>query len=420
MPTAEVLAQIFYIFVAAKIAGEVATRLRVPPVVGELLAGVLIGPHVLALVGRPGPAMVEAFHDAQLAEEALRGVLEVLAELGVVILLFVVGLETHLEDILRVGRRASTVAVGGVALPLALGVGFGLLLGESLATSLFLGAALVATSVGITARVLGDLGQLQATPSRIILGAAVIDDILGMLILAIVAGLAADAGFSLPAFAVLVVEAVAFTVFVVLVGTRALRHWAVHLERLRLRNASFAVALGVCLGLAALAGYIGLAAIIGAFLAGMVFAEAADHDQLERHAETIYDVLVPFFFVIIGTSVDPALFLQPDIAAFAAVLTVLAIIGKLVGCGLGAIGMDRRTIAIVGVGMVPRGEVGLVVAGIGLSANAISETVFSVVAIMSIVTALIVPPVLTALLAGAPAPPAPPAFTDTPRDEDYR
>lgn len=404
MASAEIMFQVFVIFVAAKLAGEVASRLNVPAVVGELLVGILIGPYALGLVGRPGPALIEAMHDPVLAEEALHGTLEVLSELGVIILLFVVGLETRLDDILKVGRRATGVAIGGVVLPLALGYFFGLLIGETTVTALFLGTALVATSVGITARVLGDMGQIQTAPARIILGAAVIDDILGMLILAVVAGLAGGDGLSSFSIAVLAVEAIGFTVFVVLVGNRVIRRFEVHLDRLRIRNAGFVVALGVCLGLAALANAIGLAAIIGAFLAGMVFAEASDHWELERHAETLYDVLVPFFFVVAGTNVDPALFLDGGIVTFATALTVLAIIGKLVGCGLGASGLDRRTVAVVGVGMVPRGEVGLVVAGIGRATGAISDTVFSVVAIMSIVTALIVPPVLVALLA-KPLPP---------------
>ena len=404
MVAVEILLQVFIIFVAAKVAGEVALRLGVPVVVGELLVGVAIGPYALGWAGTPGAGLVAVFHDERLATEVLHGALDVLAQLGVVILLFVVGLETHLHDVLRVGGRAAAVALGGVLLPLALGYGFGLAVGETWASALFLGAALVATSVGITARVLGEMGQLRTTAARIVLGAAVIDDVLGILVLSIVAGLV-QGGLSLLGVAILAAEAAGFTAFVALVGRHVIRQYDVHLERLRLPDASFAVALAVCLGLAALAGLVGLAGIIGAFLAGVIFAEARDHESLERQAHTLYDVLVPFFFVVSGMRVDPALLAQPQIAIFAGVVALLAVVGKVVGCGLASLGLDGRTIAVVAVGMVPRGEVGLVVAGIGRSAGAISDAVFAVIAIMSIVTALIVPPVLSRLLRPPKEPP---------------
>lgn len=398
MATVEILLQVFIIFVAAKLAGELASRLGAPPIIGELLAGIMIGPHVLGLVGRPGPALIGLAHDALAAQEVLNTTLDVLAELGVIILLFAVGLETRVADVLRVGGRAAAVAIGGVVLPLALGYGLGIAVGETVLPSLFVGTALVATSIGITARVLGDLGQLRTRAARIILGAAVIDDVLGMIILAVVVGLAGGGSLSAISISAIAVEAVAFTVFVGLVGTRVIRQYSTHLGALHLRNAPFVVALGICLGLATLAGFIGLAAIIGAFLAGMVFAEAREREELERQTRPLYDFLVPFFFVVTGTHVDPALFLDPSIAGFAGALTVLAIAGKLIGCGIGAAGLGRRTTAVIGVGMVPRGEVGLIVAGLGQSAGAISETVFSVVVIMSVVTTLIVPPVLGLLL----------------------
>ncbi|MCL5108455.1 MAG: cation:proton antiporter [Chloroflexi bacterium] len=397
MALGEVLLQVFIIFVAAKIAGEVCLRLAVPSVVGELLAGVVLGPHALGLIGLPGPAMIAALGDYHLAEETLGGALEILAEIGVIVLLFTVGLETRLSDILQVGKRASLVALGGVVLPLGAGYLFGTALGEPLPAALFLGAALVATSVGITARVLGDLGQLTTDAARIILGAAVVDDILGLLVLAMVSGLATG-GLSPVSVVVLAVEAFGFTALVVLVGRRALIRFDDHLDDLRLPNSRFAVALAVCLGLAVAAGYLGLAAIVGAFLAGMVFAEARDREELERQAGTLYDVLVPFFFVVSGTQVDPALFLDPTRLAFAAGLTLLAIITKMLGAAAGGAGLKRKELAVVAVGMVPRGEVGLVVAGIGRATGALTDELFSDVVMMSLVTALIVPPVLQAIL----------------------
>ena len=398
MASAEILLQLFIVFVAAKVAGELFTRLDAPAVIGELLVGVLIGPHVLGLVGHPGPGLIGASHGVETATEVLHGVLDVVAELGVIILLFVVGLETRVHDILRVGNRAASVALGGVLLPLALGIALGFGVGETPLTALFLGTALVATSIGITARVLTDLGQLRTSAARVILGAAVIDDILGMILLAVAVGLAVGGTLSAVSIGFIAVQALAFTVFVGLVGTSAIRQYSAHLDALRLRNAPLIVALAVCLGLAVLAGIIGLAAIIGAFLAGMVFAEAKESHELDRQAQPIYDFLVPFFFVVTGTRVDPALFLDGSILLFATALTVLAVVGKLVGCGLGAIGTGWRNTAIVAVGMVPRGEVGLIVAGIGRSTGAISDAAFSVVVIMSVVTTLIVPPALKLLL----------------------
>jgi Kef-type K+ transport system membrane component KefB len=261
---------------------------------------------------------------------------------------------------------------------------------------------MVATSVGITARVLRDLGVIASTESRIILGAAVIDDILAMIILAIIAGLATTGSISPLQIGVIAGQAVLFTVFVVLVGAGVVRRYWLRLCDLKMDNAPFAVSLLTMLGLAALSANLGLAAIIGAFLAGMVFAEAREHLELEHQALPIYQFLVPFFFVITGSQVDWRLFLDGGIMGIALGVTVLALLGKLIGCGAGMLGRGRRGVAIVGVGMAPRGEVGLIVASLGLSLGAIPPNIFSVVVIMSILTTLVVPPVLRVLYAGHP------------------
>ncbi len=383
------------IFLVAKVAGEIFHRLRQPSVIGELLAGVLIGPHVLGLLGTPDPLLVQLFGDEQSAREALKAIYDVLAELGAIVLLFYVGLETRLDEMLVVGLRAAVVGALGVAFPFALGIALAAYLGGSTQLALFLGAAMVATSVGITARVLSDLGVLRAFEARVILGAAVVDDILGLIVLAIVAGLASSGGVSGWHISLVAVEAIAFTAFVVLVGTRVVRRFSVHLDALRIRNAPFVVAMVVCLGLAVLASYIGLAAIIGAFLAGMVFAEAQERQDLVKMAQPVFDLLVPFFFVITGAQVDPGVFLGGPVAVLALSVTALAIVGKLVGCGAGAWGLGPRSMGIIAVGMVPRGEVGIIVASIGLSLNAISGEIFSVVVAMSILTTLIAPPILS-------------------------
>jgi Kef-type K+ transport system membrane component KefB len=401
---AALLFDLFIVFLAAKLAAEVFERIHQPPVIGELLAGVLIGPYALGLIGTPDTGLLEAFHgDMAAAQEAINLVYHLVAELGIIVLLFFVGLETRLADILKVGGRAGVVAVLGVVIPFALGYGLmGPILGHPMVESIFVGAAMVATSVGITARVLRDLGVIASTESRIILGAAVIDDILAMVILAVVAGLATTGSISLLGIGVIAGQALLFTVFVALVGTGVVRRYGMRLEHLKMDGAPLAVSLLVMLGLAALSASIGLAAIIGAFLAGMVFAEAREHFELEHQALPIYQFLVPFFFVLTGAQVDWRLFLDGGIMGIALAVTALALLGKVVGCGLGVVGLGRRSVAIIGVGMAPRGEVGLIVASLGLSLGAIPTQIFSVVVIMSILTTLVVPPILRVLYAGHP------------------
>ncbi len=398
------LRDLFVIFLAAKVAAEVFERLHQPPVVGELLAGVLIGPFALGWIGTADGALVAAFHgDRAAAQEAVRVVYDLIAELGVVVLLYFVGLETRLVDILRVGARAGAVAVLGVVVPFVLGYALmGPLLGHPQIEAIFVGAAMVATSVGITARVLRDLGVIASTESRIILGAAVLDDILAMIVLAVVAGLATTGAISVLHIAAIAGQALLFTIFVVLLGGGVVRRYGLGLNRLKMDNAPFAVSLLAMLGLAALSASIGLAAIIGAFLAGMVFAEAREHFELEHQALPIYQFLVPFFFVITGSRVDWRLFLDGEVMGLALGITGLALVGKLLGCGAGMLGLNRRSVAIVGVGMAPRGEVGLIVASLALSLGAIPPAIFSVVVIMSILTTLVAPPVLRALYAGHP------------------
>jgi Kef-type K+ transport system membrane component KefB len=257
---------------------------------------------------------------------------------------------------------------------------------------------MVATSVGITARVLRDLHATASREARIILGAAVIDDILGLMVLAIVVGLAATGRISATEIGLIVVQAVAFTVLVVLIGVGAIRRLDLHLDRLRVENAPLAVALITMLGLAALASRIGLAAIVGAFLAGMVFAESRQQQKLHEETRPIYQFLAPFFFVITGSHVDWRVFLDGSIIGLALVITVLAILGKVVGCGLPVIGLGWRSAAIIGVGMAPRGEVGLIIASVGRSLEAVSDAMFSVVVVMSVLTTLLAPPVLRVLL----------------------
>jgi Kef-type K+ transport system membrane component KefB len=385
--TAGVLLDFFVIFVLAKAAAEVFQRLRQPTVIGELLVGVAIGPHALRLIDVP---LLDS-------HEGLSFVYEVMAELGLVVLLFFVGLETRLDDLLRVGPRSLTVAVLGVALPFALGAAFMASTDHPNTEALFVGAALVATSVGITARVLRDLGVLASREARIILGAAVADDILALLVLTAVTQMGQEGGVDVGEVLVTAAVAVAFVAFTALVGTRVVRRYSLHLERLQIPNAPLFIALALMLGLSAAASELGLGGIIGAFLAGIMLAESREQLQLERRAQPIYEFLVPFFFVLTGAKVDLGTFSESGTIGLALVITGLAVLGKLVACGMGGYGLGKRSMLILGVGMVPRGEIGFVVASVAVSQGAVGADVFSSVVFMSIATTLLVPAVLSML-----------------------
>jgi len=408
-----ILVDLFIIFAAAKIAGELFLRLKQPAIVGEVLAGVLIGTHTLGLVGSPDSDLTGLFGgDQEAAEEALNVVFDVIAELGVIILLFFVGLQTRLRDLLEVRNRALAVGVLGIVAPFILGFCLISATGRSDVESAFVATAMVATSVGITARVLGDIGVIRSTEARIILGAAVVDDILGLLLLAIVSSYGED-GVDVAEITLTALAAAGFIVFAALVGTRVIRRYSMHLERLHISNAPFLIAMMLMLGLSALAGMIGLAAIIGAFIAGMMLAEAEEGFELERQSQAVYDFLVPFFFVIIGTKVDPGAFDDPEILGIALGVTGLAVIGKLVGGTIGSVGLPRRSSAIISVGMVPRGEVGLVVASVGAAIGAVSADMFAVVVFMSVATTILAPPALVWLYRLAP-PETPPDLSAEP------
>jgi Kef-type K+ transport system membrane component KefB len=396
--TSAILTDLFIIFLAARVAGEIFVRLRQPAVVGELLAGILIGPLAFGFVGTPDSDLIALFHDdSAAAEEALTLVYEVLAEMGVIILLFFVGLETHLRDLLGVGRRALLVGIGGIIVPFGAGYALMRLRGTDNIESLFVATALVATSVGITARVLRDLGVLERTEARIILGAAVVDDILAMITLAVVSSVSGGGDLDPLNIGLIAVQALAFTGFVALVGSRAVRNYHAHLDTPRIEHSPLVVSLLLMLGLAAASASIGLAAIIGAFLAGMVLAEAREHYELERAVVPIYEFLAPFFFVFTGMQVDPGFFTDGDVVLLAAGVTIVAVAGKLIGASVGTRGLPRRQALAVGIGMVPRGEVGLIVASLGFSLGVIGDEIFAVVVIMAVVTTLLVPPILVAL-----------------------
>jgi Kef-type K+ transport system membrane component KefB len=380
MDHSEVLIALFIMFAAAKLMAEVFERLKQPAVVGEILAGVVIGPSVLAWV-------------------APSDLINVLAEIGVIFLLFTVGLETKPQDIFRVGKRAVMVGVFGVILPFVAGYLIAVWWDGVFVEAMFVGAALVATSVGITARVLGSLGLLDMQTSRIILGAAVIDDILGLIILSLVSAVSSGS-VSYAGLAKTAGAAIFFTVFVALVGSRVITRLAPWIEKLRLSKPFFNLGMILCLGLSLAAIYVGVAAIIGAFLAGMALAEATEENHgMHKLTSGVTEFLVPFFLVNIGMQLNLAVFKDMSVVWLAVIITIVAVLTKFVGCGLGAWGMSRREMAQIGIGMVPRGEVGIVVAQIGIGLGVISQQFFAAVLFMAVATTLIAPPFIKVLFA---------------------
>jgi Kef-type K+ transport system membrane component KefB len=378
---AGVLLDLFVILLAAKLGDELFKRIGQPAIVGEILAGVLIGPSVLGWV-EPND------------------VFRVFAELGVVFLLFWVGLETRLSDMRAVGPSATAVGVLGVAFPFAGGVLLGVALGDGSAEAIFLGVALTATSVGITSAVLVELGVVTTAAARTILGAAVIDDVLALLLLAVATGLADDGGLDLGDLALLVGLSLAFVAFFALVGTRVTQRWPRLLHAPRFSESPLLPAVLVCLGLAALAAEVGLAAVIGAFLAGMIVAETREQHPIEREVAPLYAFFPPFFFAFIGAELDLGALAGGGALALFAGLTALAVATKYLGAWFGARALPFRERRVVAIGMIPRGEVGIIVAGIGASAGVVGDERFAVIVAMSVVTTLLAPPLLRRVLQG--------------------
>jgi Kef-type K+ transport system membrane component KefB len=364
------------ILVSARLLGLLAHQLGQPAVLGELLAGVLLGSSVFGLV------------------DPTSEILHVFAELGVVILLLEIGLETDMADLLRVGGAATAVAAVGVVLPFALGYGVCVLFGLSHLVATVAGATLTATSVGITARVLSDLGRLQEPESRVILGAAVIDDVLGLIMLAMVAGLAK--GEEVTAFTIARTAGVAFGFLAV---TLALGRFAVQpvvwlLDRPRLPGGPVVAAVSIALLLAWLAAAAGSAVIIGAFAAGLLLRRMPGAHAMEGAVARLGHFFVPIFFVMVGAAVDVRMLNPLDPAnrstlLVGALLVVAAVIGKL-AAGYAPFWFRGRKL-VIGVGMVPRGEVGLIFAQMGLTAGVFDAGLFGAAILMVMVTTFLAP-----------------------------
>ena len=380
---ADILLSLFVVFVAARIGDELAQRMRMPGVVGEIVAGALLGPSLLSWV-HPGV------------------VLDALAEVGVVFLLFAVGLETRLVDLKRVGLIAFMVGTLGVIVPFGGASLWAHLEGFAWNKSMFIAAAFVATSAGITARVLQEMHALQRREAHVILAAAVIDDILAMLLLGVVVS-TQGSGVADPVHLLIVVaEAVGFVVVVGWLGTRVARRRSAWLERPRMTMSALSIVLALCLGLAWLSTRFGLAAIIGAFLAGLIASETDQRAQLEHQMKPLLTLLTPFFFVMTGVKLDVRVFLNPDALIMLSIATLLAVVTKWLGAYLGSLKLGHRSAMAVGIGMVPRGEVGVVVASLGLAAGVFSAEVYAVIVAMSLLTSILTPPLLGWMLRRAP------------------
>jgi Kef-type K+ transport system membrane component KefB len=386
--TAVILLSVFVIFVAAQVGAEIAQRLKLPGVVGEIVAGCVIGPSVLGWI-----------HPDQIANGTP---LDVLSEVGVVLLLFAVGLETRLDDLKKVGRSAFLVGVLGVVVPFVLGALWAHAEGFDWPRSLFVAAAFVATSAGITARVLQELGALQRIESRVILGAAVIDDVLAMMLLGVVTSLQGGGAVQVGSLALVLLQAIGLVSIIGWVGTHAMRRGGHLIEKPINPLSPLTITLALCLGLAFLSTEFGLAAIIGAFLAGMIASETRKREELEQQTRPLLAFLTPFFFVITGAKIEVDVFASGAALWMLLVVTVIAVVSKLAGGFLGAMSLGRRGATIVGVGMVPRGEVGVVIASLGLAGGVFSNEIYAVIVAMSLLTSVITPPVLAALLKAAP------------------
>lgn len=373
------LANLLVILLSAKIFGEIAERLGQPAVLGELLGGVLLGFGLVSFFNPDDPALA------------------LMAEFGVVLLLFETGIHSDLSELVKVGPLSLAVAAVGIALPFALGYGLMAALGRGGLQGVLVGAALTATSVGITARVLGDLGKLDLPEARIVLGAAVIDDVLGIVILSTVQGVAAAGVLSWMGVIRATGLAAVFFAVALTLGPVVSRTLVREIPRLRVRGVLITAAVSFAFALALLAHAIGSALIVGAFTAGALLAKTDKKEDIDGALKPLADVFVPVFFVMVGAKVkldayNPFVAENLPMLGLAAALIVTAIVGKLVS-GLAAWrpGLNRFGI---GVGMVPRGEVGLIFAQIGLASGILNEPLYAAVVGMVVVTTFVAPPLL--------------------------
>lgn len=415
--------QLAIILAAAKLAGEVCERfLRTPAVLGELAAGIIIGPFALGGIDLPGVGplfeTIAEGTEGGFVIPVSEGLWSI-AQVGSIVLLFVAGLETDLRQFLKYARPASIVAAGGVILPFVFGVvltvAFGFADDFSDPTALFIGAVLTATSIGITVRVLGDLRQLSTPEGVTVLGAAVLDDVLGILTLTIVVGLAADAGeFSAGSIGFVAFKTIGFWLALTVIGVLLSKHISNLFDRFRVSGAALALALALAFLAAGLAESFGLAMIIGAFSIGLALSGTELARSLDEPMRAVYAALVPIFFVVMGMLVDVTSL--GGVWAFGLVLTAFAVIGKVAGSGVPALfaGFNRVGAWRIGIGMLPRGEVALIMAGIGISTGILSPDLYGVAIMMTVITTAVAPPVLSLSFRGGSSGSRAPILTPEP------
>ncbi len=412
---AGVLLSLIVIFFASKVGEEICSRLSLPPVLGSLLGGVVVGVSALHLLMFPeasatgeAPSVLSTLLQATTdttAETATSvaasysEVISVLAELGVIILLFEIGLESDLSELIRVGPQAAVVAIVGVVAPFVAGT-FGLIYLFHMAAipAIFAGAALTATSIGITAKVLAEIRQLSSKEGQIIIGAAVLDDVLGIIVLAVVASLAKTGEIQVNNIIYLIISSVVFLVGSIVLGRFLSPYFTALVDRLNTRGNLLIASLIFVFVLAYIATAIHLEAILGAFTAGLVLAETDKRQELEEQVLPIADMFVPIFFVCVGAKTDVSV-LNPMVPEnregliIAAFLIIVAIIGKVI-TGLTVVGQPELNRLAIGVGMIPRGEVGLVFAGVGSASGALSRPLEAAIIVMVILTTFVAPPFL--------------------------
>ncbi len=403
--------QLAVILVAAKLGGEVVQRyLRLPSVLGELTVGVIIGPFALGSLEIPGYGAlfprILSHVDGSLAQIPVSLELYSISQVASIVLLFVIGLESDLRQFLRYAGPAAAVALGGVALPFALGlVGTALLsssllgqeFGFSSPEALFIATAMTATSIGITARVLTDLGALDSAEGVTVVAAAVIDDVIGIIVLTVVVGVSVAGVVSASNVAWVGFKAIAFWLGLTGGGILVAPYISRMVAGLRVSGAGVAVFLGLAFLASGLAEEMGLALIIGAYSMGLALSRTELAKRLRESFDSVYYAVVPIFFVVMGMLVDVNA--MAEALAFGVIITALAIVGKVFGSGLPAAlaGFNMRGSWRVGFGMLPRGEVALIIAGIGLARGVIDQDIFGVTIMMTVVTTLIAPIVLVPL-----------------------
>ncbi|NEQ52009.1 MAG: cation:proton antiporter [Leptolyngbya sp. SIO3F4] len=410
---ASVLLSLIVIYLAAKLGGELCARVNLPSVLGELVGGVVVGVSALNLVVFPeGAEPVHSFLmdfvqlTANLDAESLLAVFKsqsevvsILAEIGVVILLFEIGLESDLKELIRVGPQAAVVAVVGVVVPFVAGTaGLIALFNVETIPAVFAGAALTATSIGITAKVLAEMQTLSSREGQIIIGAAVLDDVLGIIVLAVVASLAKTGEIEITNVIFLIIGAAVFLVGSILIGRLLSPLFVGLVDQMQTRGQVLISSLVFAFLLSYIAAAIQLEAILGAFAAGLILAETTKRKELEEQISPIADMLVPVFFVTVGAHTDISVLnpLNPanrEGLIIASFLVVVAIIGKVV-TGFTVFGQDGINRLAIGVGMIPRGEVGLVFAGVGAASGVLSESLDAAIIVMVIFTTFLAPPLL--------------------------